>query len=248
MNACADMNDDDVDDVIDDVLDGVDNGNDDNNNNDDDDDNDNNNNDDDDNVVTGGTLEVTLSPETPMSNTLPGNANGVPVVKYDFTAGDTDVTISQITVKRSGLSDEDTIDQLAAFSERGRASNGRDDTQENDTEAQLNLSGGGLVVMAGETRTVTIVADLGAASVAENDEFAIELVEVQASADVQTSGTLRGNLMRVGSVDAPTITFMNGGSVSDPQLGEQGADIFEFEIEGADDDDVTVEVITFEGS
>lgn len=53
--------------------------------------------------------------------------------------------------------------------------------------------------------------------------------------------------MRIGSVDAPTITFDNGGSVSNPQLGEDGADIFEFEIKGADDEDVVVKAITFEG-
>jgi len=54
--------------------------------------------------------------------------------------------------------------------------------------------------------------------------------------------------MRVGSVDAPQITFDTAGSVSDPKLGEEGADIFEFKIKGDNDEDVVLRTITFEGS
>jgi hypothetical protein len=54
--------------------------------------------------------------------------------------------------------------------------------------------------------------------------------------------------MRIGSVDAPSITFADNGSVSNPNLGEVAADIFEFEIQGDNDEDVMVESITFEGS
>ena len=93
-------------------------------------------------TVTGGNILVSLSPDTPVSATIPASVNGIPVASFDFTAGDSDVTISQITVKRRGLSDEDTLTSLAAFTELGRASNEKDDNNENDTEAQLNLSGG----------------------------------------------------------------------------------------------------------
>ena len=54
--------------------------------------------------------------------------------------------------------------------------------------------------------------------------------------------------MRIGSVDAPILVFSNGSSVSDPKLGERGADIFEFEVEGDDDEDVILKSITFEGT
>ena len=201
-----------------------------------------------DNGVTGGILEVSLSPATPESATIPASVNGIPVAAFDFSAGDSDVTISQIVIKRRGLSDEDTLTSLAAFTSLGRASNEKDDNNENDTEAQLNLSGGWVVILAGQTRTITIVADLGVAAEAANDEFALELVEVQASADVQVNGALRANTMRIGSVDAPLLIFTPGSSVSDPKLGERGADIFEFEIEGANDEDVILRSITFEGS
>ena len=199
-------------------------------------------------VVTGnGDLAVSLSPSTPASATIPGAVNGIEVAAFDFTAGSEDVTVTQITVKRRGLSDEKTITGLAAFTDLGRASNSKNDNQENDTEAQLNLSDGGVVVKAGETRTVTIVADLGAATDAANDEFALELVDVVANASVDMDSSV-SNTMRIGSVDAPTIVFNSGSSVSNPTLGEQDADLFEFEIDGDNNEDVILKSITFEGS
>lgn len=193
-------------------------------------------------------LEVSLSAETPAAATVPGAVNGLPVAKFDFTAGSEDVTVTQITLKRRGLSDKATITSLAIFSEEGRASNGKNDNQENDTEAQLNLSDGGVVVKAGETRTLTVVADLGAAATAAQDEFSLEVVNVVANATVEMDGSVTSNTLRIGSVDAPTITFTKGSGVSNPTLGDTNVDIFEFEIDGSNDEDVVVKSITFEGS
>lgn len=200
-------------------------------------------------VVSGnGNLSVSVSPETPVSATIPGAVNGIPVAAFDVTAGAEDVTVTQLTLKRRGLSDKDTITSLAVFADGTRASNEKNDNQENDTEAQLNLTDGGVVVQAGNTVTLTIVADLGAAGDAANDEFYLELLSIVATGEVDAFSNVVSNTMRIGSVDAPTITFTPGSSVSDPKLGETGADIFEFEVEGANDEDVLLKSITFEGS
>ena len=199
-------------------------------------------------VVSGnGDLEVSLSADTADSATVPGSVNGLPVASFDFTAGNEDVTVTQITVKRKGLSDKDTLLSLAVFTDEGRASNEKNDNQENDTEAQLNLSDGGVVVKAGETRTLTVVVDLNTAALAGQDEFALELVDVVSSASVELND-VEANTMRVGSVDAPTLVFTTGSNVSNPTLGEEEADIFEFEIDGDNNEDVLLKSITFEGS
>lgn len=197
--------------------------------------------------VLGGDLEVSLSPSTPAGATIPGGVNGLAVAAFDFTAGDSDVTVSQVSVKRTGLSDQDTLDSLAVFSAAGRISNAKSDNQDNDTTAQINLDNGGVVIMAGETMTLVVVADVANAATAESDEFALELVDVVANGNVSGLGAT-GNTMRVGSVDAPTLTIQTSGSVADPTLGEIDADIFEFEIDNSSDEDVEVESITFEGS
>lgn len=199
-------------------------------------------------VVSGSdVLMVSLSPSTPDAATIPGGVNGLPVAAFDLTAGSSDVTVSQVTVKRRGLSDEDTLISLAVFTDEGRASNSKNDNQENNTEAQLNLSNGGVVVKAGETKTLWVITDVASVTDSANDEFALELVGVQASSSVDMDDTV-ANTMRVGSVDAPLITFDTSGSVSNPQLGETGADIFEFEINGSWDEDVVLKAITFEAN
>lgn len=203
-------------------------------------------------VVIDGDLEVTLSPETPASATIPAGVNGLPVAAFDFTAGAEDVTVTQLTLKRRGLSDKDTLSSLALFTSEGRASNEKNDNQENDTEAQLNLSSGGLVVKAGETQTVWVVVDIPSLSTnpsVESDEFAIQLKSVVSTAEtIEGLDNLVANTMRIGSVDAPMLTFKNGSNVSDPKLGEDEADIFKFEIEGDNDEDVVLRTLTFEGS
>ena len=189
-------------------------------------------------------LTVSLSPETPEGATVPGWINGLPVASYDLTAGSEDVTVTSITVKRKGLSDKDTLEAVAAFSEEGRASKSKDDSQENNTEAMLTLTNG-FVVKAGETRTLTVVADLGKSGSGANDEFAIELMEVVASATADAEGSLVGDTFRIGSVDAPELVLEAGSSVSDVILGDEGADIFKFEVKGAKDEDVLLKSITF---
>lgn len=124
----------------------------------------------------------------------------------------------------------------------------KNDSQENDTEAQLTLTDG-FVIKAGETRTLTVVVDVE--SIAnepeiEADEFSIELVEVVASADVETDGTLNGNTMRIGSRDAAMITISKDSNVSDVVVGDEGVDVFTFQVEGASDEDVLLTVITFQ--
>jgi hypothetical protein len=198
-------------------------------------------------VVTGGELQVSLSPLTPAATTIPGRVNGLTAAAFDFTAGDSDVTVTQVSVTRSGLSDADTLDKIALFTAAGRVSNAKSDNQDNDTTAQINLDNGGVTIMAGETVTMIVKVDVSQVSDSANDEFALSISDVRANAEV-TGLDAEGATMKVGSVNAPQITFQNGGSVSNPNLGEVAADIFEFEIEGDNDEDVMVESITFEGS
>lgn len=198
-------------------------------------------------TTTGGTFTVALSPDTPAAATIPAGVSGLPVATYDFTAGDSDVTVTSITLKRRGLSDKSTLTGLAAFSTDGRVSKAKNDSENNDTEATLTLTNG-FVVKAGQTRTLTIVADVptnaSTPSVA-GDEFAIELVEVVASTTAQSDGSLVANTMKVGSVDAATLTVNSNGTVSNPKLGETGVDIFKFSLVGDTNEDILVKSLTF---
>lgn len=193
-----------------------------------------------DNIVT-----VSLSPETPSSATIPGAISGLPVAKFDFTAGTEDVTLTTLTLQRRGLSDKNTLTALAAFTEEGRASKSKNDSQENNTQAMLTLSNGGVDIMAGETMTLTIVADIASEAVANGSEFAIELLSVEASSDIEGLDSLVANTMKIGWVDAAEITVKTDSDASDVKVWDDDVEIFSFKVEGDSDSDVVLNSITF---
>jgi hypothetical protein len=59
-----------------------------------------------------------------------------------MTAGSEDVTVTSLIVKRAGLSQAATLTSLAVFTSEGRVSKGKNDSEENDTQATLNLNSG----------------------------------------------------------------------------------------------------------
>lgn len=193
-------------------------------------------------VVTGGDLEVTLSPKTAAAATVPQGISGLAVASYDVTAGDSDVTVSSLLVRRTGLSDADTLGDIAVFTADGRVSKGKGDTQNNDTEATLTLSNGGVVVMAGETVTFTLVADVKTGTTA--DEFALEVVEVTSTADDVAGLPVSGKLMKVGGVVAATVTVQADTTPSKVKAGEEGVDVAKFKIQGDNSRDVKITSIT----
>jgi hypothetical protein len=193
---------------------------------------------------TDNVLTVSLSPDTPAAATIPGSVDGLPVAKFDVTAGSEDVTLTALTLKRRGLSDSSVITGLAVFTEDGRASKSKNDSQNNNTEAELTLTSG-VVVKAGETRTLTVVADVASSSSVSGQEFAIELLDLVASSDVEGVENLVANTMKVGGVDAATLTVKTDSDVADVKVGEEGAEIFKFKVEGDNNEDVVLKSITF---
>ena len=193
-------------------------------------------------VVTGGDLDVSLSPKTPVASTIPQGISGLAVATYDFTAGDNDVTVASLLVRRTGLSDKDTLGDIAVFTADGRVSKGKGDTQNNDTEATLTLSNGGVVVQAGETVTFTLVADVAIGTTA--DEFALELVEVVSTASDVAGLPVSGKLMKVGGVQAAKVTVQTDTTPSKVKAGDEGVDVAKFKIKGDDNRDVKLTSIT----
>ncbi len=189
-------------------------------------------------------LTIALSADTPASASIPAGVSGIPVASYELTAGSEDVTVTSIVVKRKGLSDLDTLSGIAVFSSDGRASKAKDDSQNNNTEATLTLTNG-FVVKAGETRALTLVANVNLAPGAANDEFALEVIEVVASTTAEKDGSLVGNSFKVGSVNAATLTVQQNGSVSAPKIGEEGVNVIKFQVKGSANEDILLKSLTF---
>lgn len=51
-------------------------------------------------VPHAGTIDVSLASSTPSAAEVPASSSGLPVAKFDFTAGSSDVTISSVKLMR----------------------------------------------------------------------------------------------------------------------------------------------------
>jgi hypothetical protein len=88
-------------------------------------------------VVKAGSLDVVLSPSTPAAAEVPAASSGLPVAKFDFTAGDKDVTLNSVKFLRKGFSDTNTLDGVALTTDMGRVTKARN---ENSSDSTVELS------------------------------------------------------------------------------------------------------------
>jgi hypothetical protein len=129
-------------------------------------------------VVTGGNVEVSLSPMSPASSNLPKLANGVSVAKFDLSAGSQDVSISSVQLKRVGLGASAAVREVALFSNDSRISKIRTFGSSDDL-VDIALSPA-LVLKAGSTETITVKVNTENAT----GLFAIQLSSLTSSANV----------------------------------------------------------------
>lgn len=191
-------------------------------------------------VVTGGNVEVSLNPSTPKGSDLPNAASGVPVLKFDITAGSQDATVTGLSFERMGFGDSAVV-EIAAYSDNGRIS--KSDDFNSDDVSELTLTD--FVVKAGSTETITILANTDDTA---TGEFMIELTGVTSSANVQMDSVVSAEF-DVKEVDAVELTVSDEGVNANISSGEKQADLAEFKLDnegngGPADIDVSVTSIT----
>lgn len=193
--------------------------------------------------VKAGELEVTLSPMSPASATLPSSAEWVKVATFDISAGSSDVSVSALTLKRAGIGASSTISRVALFVNGTRASNDKTFNSTSD-EATVYFTTP-LVVKAGSTASVNVVGEMG--SNGNNNEFTLQLVNITSSA-AELNGNLpiSANTMKVSSTAASALVLSNDGTVSDVKLGQTGVEIFKFKAKNnsSTSEDMTVSSVT----
>jgi hypothetical protein len=155
-------------------------------------------------VVTGGNVEVSLNPSSPVSQTVP-QSGLVPFGKFDFTAGSSDVSINSVKLKREGLSNRSDIRRVYFELNWMRVSN-RTNVATDDTV--LVSFSPALVVKAGSTVTLDLVVELkdGWATVGAEHRFSIlSASDVDSTATVQWSYPVRTATMKIGSYTVETV-------------------------------------------
>ncbi len=192
----------------------------------------------------GGNLQVSVSASSPASMDVPENAI-VHAASYDFTAGtDGTAKVYSMTVSLVGLNNSCTLDSVAAFNSAGRITNAR--SFNSDDEATLSFIGG-IDVAAGSTETIHLVVDTLDDSClpgdAQSTQFAFDIVEVNANAGLVYNSTLTAT-HEILNVTAAQLTIKDDGTPADVNVGDMGAEIANFSLEGDSDNDIEVHSIT----
>jgi len=185
-------------------------------------------------VVTGGALEVSLSSDTPDGGNIPGLVENAVVAKYDFTAGEEDVTVQQVTVTRGGLNDDGSVSTVALFDENGSRLSNAKSFNSSDNAAVINLLNNGLDVAAGKTVTVSVIAQVGDENPYSGQTFFMSIVSaddvVSNASDVTGDFPAEAETFAIGSVNAGTLEINTNGSAGDVKVGETSVAVAKFKV------------------
>jgi hypothetical protein len=127
-------------------------------------------------------LEVALDPESPNNITVPYNAYHQPVMIVDFTAGEKDVTVDSVKFLRRGVGKAEDFERLALYVDGRRVSDWNVVSSYDDS---LVFNRVDLVVPAGKTIKVVLVADFAGNQNVANHQNYFVLTDVNASAPVR---------------------------------------------------------------
>lgn len=184
-------------------------------------------------VTPVGAISVALASDTPAGMTLPKNANGTPVAKFNLMAGSSDVTVTGLRVRRVGVGAASDVANIYLYDGAGtRLTTGR---TINASTNLVEFNGLNIVVPAGQTRAVVVTLDLAGSSITTTGgQHAFELSDASAvvagSSAVSGSFPARGSMFTVGSADAASVTVQPNSTPSNPTVGSKQAELANFKL------------------
>ncbi len=161
-------------------------------------------------------LTAALASNTPASGTIATTSGTtdlgssvVELVKFTFTNGDTsDVKVTNLKIKRIGISDDTTLPAIYLFDGYTRLG---DESTLSSSVVAFNNSAGIFTVPAGSSKTISVRADIKTAT--SGQTIGMELV---AATDVTTdasavNGTfpITGNLMSIAQASTPAQAYLS---------------------------------------
>jgi hypothetical protein len=190
---------------------------------------------------TGATLA--LASGTPGSATVPSNATGVVFTKFNVTASnDGPVTLNSITTHRSGVGATSDISKVYLYDGDNRLTNGKSVNASTNDSDFTNL---GLVIAAGQTKTLSIVADI-ANNVNGNHAFGIESASMVSTNGAAVSGSfpIRGNTMSLSTQTVGKTDVDSSGTGYTRKVGEKDVEVANFAVYVNSTEDATFKGIS----
>jgi hypothetical protein len=137
-------------------------------------------------VATGAPMSIALDAQTPGAINVAAGAVNTPVLKLDFTAGATPVTVTNLVLTRTGLSQDSDLNNVYLYNGATKlASN----LGFNNGAITFSNGAGLFTVPANSTMVITVSVDVAAGTSGSGHIFQIGL----ASASNVTGGTFTGN-------------------------------------------------------
>jgi len=181
--------------------------------------------------ATGGTVlypvsspTASISSATPGAATLPKSASKVALLTVNLQAAATDLSVTGLTFKRTGVGDTTDWEALYLYVDGVRVTTyGRTISIDDGTVEFAALS---IAIPAGQTKVVTLRADILATATAGN-QSAFQLI----SSNVAFAGLpITGYTMTIGGIGVGTVTLATGNTVTNPAVGAQQAIIGSFKV------------------
>ncbi len=212
-----------------------------------------------------GTLEVSLSADTPRGTNIPYNATSVPFTTLDLTASDdSDVEISAITLTRLGLGDSDDFDKVWLEIDGFKVGNDRSVNNDDIVELRFNPP---IVVPAGQTLVADVVASnkytlaadgtcyaSGAegCNIGHHNRFAVVSADdiVSTAANVVGNFPIEGEEMEVADYQVSQLTMTTLGSNTTVNVGDSFVELGKFRMlnSSTTNKDIELRAITFKNT
>lgn len=195
------------------------------------------------NVITGSGLTVALSSDTPAAKTVPSQATGVVMAKYNFTAAnDGAINLNSLTLKRTGVGSPSEISKVYLYDGNTRLTNGRTVSSSDNTATFSNI---GLSVAAGTTKTVSVVVDVADLTSAGNHAFSIESASMVSASSASVTGAfpMTGNIMSFNTTDVGLVD-VEGNNTYTVKAGQINVELGRFTVYVNNTEDAVINGVT----
>lgn len=122
---------------------------------------------------TGGALSVALASDNPAGQILASGTAFNPVLKVTLTAGSADVSVTGLTVRKTGLAANTSVSGADVIDSAGVRHGNVASTLTSDNDLQLYFTSSPIVVKAGTSQTVTVRVNLASGALTGTLQFSL---------------------------------------------------------------------------
>lgn len=176
-------------------------------------------------VEASGDLTASISSDTPEATTLPKDATGVELMKFNLKAASDAITVSSITIHKSGVSALPSDFQGYLYEGNDRLTSGKSLNSSSDDMIFNNL---GIEVAKGDTVTLTLKADMG--TIAASGDFELQVTAITSTAETVGGLPVTSEQFGLSTTSVGTVTIAKNGTIANPKVGEKGVTIAKFKV------------------